>query len=341
MKNNNIFLIVYSIFFVLLVLSIYVNFLTYRSSIVQTIMTNDLNNNEQSPELLNYLPNFNMELPNLSFTAIPIKGLVSRYYRFQGDFDTALSLLDESKGLNPYIMFNESEKATVYEVLQVKDSFVYYAKKAFYGLPRNQRHWIQFSQAMNMTKDTISLDEAYEMIDDSNDPFFVSAYLSTNLTLNRNSPKIKRIAIEAVNKFKNNEDIKMIADYIKYGQKNVDSALVIARDAEKLFLSGVYDSASKSYIAASILNPGDYTHFENAGLSLIRQNKYKEAIPFFERVIDSLNPMNGKAEYLLASVYEYLGDLKKACELLDVSASYNFNLAFDARIKACLNSENN
>ena len=129
MKKNNLHIFAYLIFVILLLPSIYVNYLTHRSSIIQSIMTTDLNSNNRSTEVLNYLPNYNTDLPNLSFTAIPIKALVSRYFRFQQDFDTALSLLDESKGLNPYIMFNESEKAEVYDQLQVKDSFTYYAKK--------------------------------------------------------------------------------------------------------------------------------------------------------------------------------------------------------------------
>ena len=335
MKNKNFHLFVYILFFALLIPSIYVNYLTHRSAIVQSIMTTDLNNSKRSAEVLNYLPNFNMNLPDLSFTAIPIKALVSRYYRFQGDFQKALSLLDESMNLNPYIMFNESEKAEVYELLQVKDSFKYFAKKAFIGLPKNQRHWIQFTKAIKIDNDSIELDQGFDLIKDSDDPFFATAYLSANISLDRKSPHIINMAKNLKNKFKDNQEVVLVSDYLIYGKKNVDSALALARNAENLFKTGIYDSASKAYISASILNPGDYTHFENAGLSLIRLNKHNEAIPFFERVIDSLNPKNGKAEYLLASVYEILGDLNKACALLEISTSYNFQLAYDARIKAC------
>ena len=338
MRKNNYQILIYILFCILLIPSIYVNFLSHRSSIVQSIMTNDLNNNTRSEEVLKYLPNFNTSLPDLSFTAIPIKALVSRYYRFQGDFNTALSLLDESMDLNPYIMFSESEKAEVYNLLEVKDSFVYYAKKAFYGLPKNQRHWIQFAQAMNIDKDTILLDEGYETLKDSDDPFYISAYLSTNLTLNRNSPYVLNIAKKAKKKFSNNEEVKLIVDYITYGKKNVDSALDLAKEAQSLFQTGIYDKSSQKYITALNLNPGDYTHFENAGLSLVRENKHADAIPYFTHVIDSLNPMNGKSEYLLASIYELQGDISMACELLDSSVSYNFPLAFDARVKTCVNS---
>lgn len=342
MKKNNLHIFAYLIFVILLLPSIYVNYLTHRSSIIQSIMTTDLNSNNRSTEVLNYLPNYNTDLPNLSFTAIPIKALVSRYFRFQQDFDTALSLLDESKGLNPYIMFTESEKAEVYDQLQVKDSFTYYAKKAFYGLPKNQRHWIQFAKAMNINKDTTLLDQAFfSKLSNSNDPFFTEVYLSTNFSLDRNSAIVSKVALDAKKKFYNDEEVRLLADYVLYTKKNVDSALNLAKEAKILFESGVYDSASNLYISASNLNPGDYTHFENAGLSLIRQSKYLEAIPYFNHVIDSLNPENGKAEYLLASAYEYTGNIKKACELLEISTSYNFKLAFDARIKACLKLQEN
>ena len=215
MKKNNLHIFAYLIFVILLLPSIYVNYLTHRSSIIQSIMTTDLNSNNRSTDVLNYLPNYNTDLPNLSFTAIPIKALVSRYFRFQQDFDTALSLLDESKGLNPYIMFTESEKAEVYDQLQVKDSFTYYAKKAFYGLPKNQRHWIQFAKAMNINKDTTLLDQAYfSMLSNSNDPFFTEVYLSTNFSLDRNSAIVSKVALDAKKKFYNDEEVKLIADYV-------------------------------------------------------------------------------------------------------------------------------
>ena len=51
---------------------------------------------------------------------------------------------------------------------------------------------------------------------------------------------------------------------------------------------------------------------------------------------DSINPKNGKSEYLMASIYEIQGKLKEACALLDQSVEFNFPLAFQARVKACL-----
>ena len=109
MKNNiRLSLFLYFVLFVLSMGTIYTHFLAHRSAILQTIMTLDLNKAEASENVLAYFDeNFNSELPNLSYTAIPINALMSRYYRYQGDFNKALSLLDDSTAHNPYIKFTD------------------------------------------------------------------------------------------------------------------------------------------------------------------------------------------------------------------------------------------
>lgn len=338
MKNKTFLPIaIYSLLFLLSLCTTYVNFLAHRSSLVQTMMTNDLNTSESSDKVLALIESgFNPDLPNLSYTAIPIKALMSRYYTAKGDYSKALSLLDESKADNPYLKFTESEKAEIYDILAVKDSFKYYSKQAFYGLPKNQRHWIQFSKAMASDNDTLGLDEGFELIKDETNTFFRLAYLSTNFSIGRDSDKVIQVALESKNIFNQDEEMRLTADYIIYGKVNVDSAIVLSKKAQQFFSSGIYDSSSKNYILASELNPGDHTHFENAGVSLLREQKYSESLKYLQYVKDSLNPKNGKSEYLMASIYEIQGKLKEACDLLDQAAEFNFPLAFQARVNACL-----
>ena len=338
MKNKTLLSIaIYSLLILLSLGTTYVNFLAHRSSLVQTFMTNDLNMADASDDVLALLESdFNSDLPNLSYTAIPIKALMSRYYTAKGDYSKALSLLDESIAENPYLKFSESEKAEVYDILGVKDSFKYYSKESFYGLPKNQRHWIQFSKASVIDNDTLALDEGFELIKDETNTFFRLAYLSTNFSIGRDSDHVKQIALESKNIFNQDEEIRLSADYIIYGKVNVDSAIVLSKNAEKFFGSGIYDRSSKNYILASELNPGDHTHFENAGVSLLREKKYSESLKYLQYVKDSLNPKTGKSEYLMASIYEIQGKLKEACDLLDQSAEFNFALAFQARVNACL-----
>ena len=337
--KNKIFLSI-AIFSLLTILSLcttYVNFLAHRSSLVQTLMTNDLNTSESSDRVLAIIESgFNPDLPNLSYTAIPIKALMSRYYTAKRDFSKALSLLDESIAENPYLKFSESEKAEIYDLLAVKDSFKYYSREAFYGLPKNQRHWIQFSKAMASDYDTLGLDEGFELVKDEKNTFFRLAYLTTNFSLGRDSDYVKQVALESKNIFNQDEEMRLTSDYIIYGKANVDSAIVLSKKAEQFFTSGIYDRSSKNYILASELNPGDYTHFENAGVSLLREEKYLESLKYLQYVKDSINPKNGKSEYLMASIYEIQGKLKEACALLDQSVEFNFPLAFQARVKACL-----
>jgi len=335
MKQNKIT----SIFLILIIafsfFTIYVNFSSHRSSIVQTIMTEDLNNKDYTQDAFSYFNSLNSDLPNLSFTAIPIKGLMSRYYRFKGDYTKALELLDQSMMDNPYIKFNESEKAEIYSILKVRDSFVYYAKAAFDGLPKNQRHWTQYNKALMADYDTLGLDNAFEKVKNSSNSFFRLVYLTSNITINRRSEKVKDIARESIDLFPDAEEVKLVADYLIYGKENVELAIKLAKEAESFFQTGVYDLSSKNYLEAANLNPGDISHKENAAFSLFREKKYQQSETLFLEVIESGLTDNGKAEYLLASLYEETNKMDLACDFINKSRVKNFPLAFEVSARVC------
>ena len=311
--------------------------MSFRSNQVQKILFDSLNSNNYNVNDISKFDNFNPNFPNISQTALPIKSMMARFYLLNGDYNTALNLLDESSKVNPYIMFTESEKAVVFESLELMDSFSFYAQKAFEGIPQNERHFIQYSKVLSFYNDTLELDRAYEKIKKSSLPFLHLTYLTSNFTMKRDYNSIKEKADYIVNNFKNNEDIKLVVDYLKYGEQNVQKAIEVSKKANLVFSQSAHEQAADLYIEASKLNPGDYTHFENAGVSLMFQKKYKEAIPYFKHVIDSLNPNIGKSEYLIASCYEILGDIDSACEYLSLAVDLNFKNAFNAQAKLCFN----
>lgn len=335
MKNKNLSVFVYLFFLFFVIAGVYVNFMNYRSNQVQVILFNSLNKNEYNIDFIERFQNFNPNFPNLSQTALPIKAMMARFYLFKGDYSYALQLLNESLKVNPYIMFNESEKALVYDNLQIKDSFIHYSKKAFYKIPQNERHFIQYAKALIINSDSIELDNSYNKVKNSDISFLHLSYLATNFAINRDFNQISNNVQYILDKFTDNEEIRLTANYIKYGKENVDKAFEISRQANEMFLKGGHEGAGLRYIEASKLNPSDYTHFENAGVSLYFQEKYDEAIPYFKKVIDSLNPKIGKSEYLLGSSYELLGDFVNACKYYKLSSELNFRLAFDAQAKLC------
>ena len=50
----------------------------------------------------------NFDFPNITQSALPMKGIIARYYYYGGDFEKAFDLLHSSRKSNPYIMFNQS-----------------------------------------------------------------------------------------------------------------------------------------------------------------------------------------------------------------------------------------
>ena len=333
MKNNK--LIIYIFFCLLLFGSLYVNFMSYRSNQVQKTLMESLNSNNYDVNDINKFGNFNPDFPNLSQTALPVKSMMARYYLLSGDYNTALDLLNESSNVNPYIMFTESEKALVFENLESMDSFAFYAKKAFEGIPQNERHFVQYAKVLSFFKDSLELDRSYDRVKNSSMDFLHLAYLTSNFTIGRDYDSIKEKVNYIENKFQNNKEIKLVVDYLKYGEQNVKKAIETSKKANLVFSQSAHEQAANLYIEASKLNPGDYTHFENAGVSFMIQKKYEEAIPYFKHVIDSLNPNIGKSEYLIASCYENLGDIDSACKYLSLAVDLNFKNAFDAQAKLC------
>ena len=76
-----------------------------------------------------------LDFPDLSLTTLPIKGLVAKYSYLGAQYSKALDLLNQSKGSNPYIMYNESVKAEIFYKLGVLDSALSMLKKHLQAFP--------------------------------------------------------------------------------------------------------------------------------------------------------------------------------------------------------------
>ena len=82
------------------------------------------------------------------------------------------------------------------------------------------------------------------------------------------------------------------------------------------------------YGDAAELNPLEYTLYENAGISNFKFGYYEESIPYLTYVIDSVNPMTGKSEFVLAQTYAALEDFEKACEFIYASSNFDYSPAY-------------
>lgn len=323
--------LVNSVFIFVSLISVYIHYQNNISSEIQKLLYDDLysaNYREESTARFNIL---NSDYPNLSLSSLPMKGIIARYYYLGGQYDKALELLNESSNVNPYIMYNESVKQDIFYKLGVLDSTLIYAEKAFTGIPNNNKHFIDLARAYVSTGKYEKLDSIFKIVEKSSVSEIWKYYFASLLT---NESKIsdygKKQAKIALDKFRDSPDdqLKLSAHYILFGVEEIQKSLEIEEEAKTMFLNGNYLQAAKLYKQAYELNPIEYSFYENAGLSNFNFGYYEKSIPELTQVIDSLNPLTGKAEFILAQVYFNLEDYKKACEYIRRSSKFNFENSF-------------
>jgi|TARA_B100000959_G_C14865667_1_gene576127 tetratricopeptide (TPR) repeat protein len=318
--------------FILSSVSIYFHYINNVSSEIQADIYQDIFSGEYREESTRRFGVLNTDFPNLSLSSLPMKGVIGRYYYLGAQYDKALELANQGMKDNPYIMYNESLKTDIYFRLGVKDSMMYYAERAFSGIPNNNKHFLDLARAyVNFDKYKL-LDSVFKVVEDTKDPVILKFYFSSLLTKEDSISKYaKEKAREALKNFPESSadpNLRLSAAYVLYGTERIQKAIAAHQKASDLYDEGKFRESALKYEEASKLNPLEYTYFENAGITNFQFGYYEKAIPFLKHVIDSINPRTGKSELVLAQVYNELGDLEKACKYISASARYNYQESF-------------
>lgn len=320
------------------VISIYAHYLNNQSSKLQWILYQDINAgkyNESSTLRFNIT---NLDFPNLSLTSIPIKSIVARYYFLGGEFNKALDYLEESEKVNPYLMWSESIKSEVYQYLDVKDSLLYYAEKAFTGISNNDKHFFILAKAYAKDARFEEIDSIFKIVEKKYNPRIWNIYFSTYLT---NESKISEYARdkakEAKSIFPDAEfpQIELVTKYVIYGTERVNQAIDKDFAAQKAFAAQNFSDAARLYAEASELNPSDYTLFENAGLNYYLAQDFDKSLEYLNIVIDSMNPGTGKSEFVASSIYIQKNNLEKVCEYANLAAQADYPGAYGILAQFC------
>jgi len=306
--------------------SLYFHYHNNVSGEIQKLIYDDLYSGifkEESTERFNVL---NMDYPNLSASSIPMRGMIARYFFLGARYDEALELLNESKNVNPYIMYNESLKQDIYFALGVKDSILYFAEKTFTGIPNNHKHFVDLARAYRNFDRFHLIDSIFRKVEKTKVPQIWKFYLASQLTQEDSiSDYAREKAKEAISFFgKTDPDLNLAAVYVLLGTENINKSIQADTEASELFINQRWREAGIKYAEAAKLNPTEYTHYENAAISNYKFGYYEQAIPYLKYVIDSLNPETGKSEFVLAQVYEKLGDYENACDYIYLSSKSDY-----------------
>ena len=307
--------------------SIYVTNSVYESLKGQMFLLQDFNSNQFNVPL-NQIDTLVPEMPNITVTTIPINSIKARYYFNAGKYDKAIALLEQGTKANPYLYYSELLKSQIYKGKGQLDSAAVYAKKAFFGLPNNALHASNYINIINQTRDRKSLDEAYELLVSKNEINNWRNYLIVASTLYPPKDKILTAkAKQAATLFPYDENIQGLYKSIAVGQFAANEASTFSNEGLAFFKQADYKNAAINFEKAFELNPLDFTYYENAATANYILENLEKALEQINLVINDMNPLNGKCEYIKALIFIRLGDPIGACPLLQTSVDSGYEEA--------------
>ncbi|MCX6331750.1 MAG: O-antigen ligase family protein [Bacteroidetes bacterium] len=315
--NKTVPVIFYFISLLLIIPSIYIAKQTYDSLKIQKYVMGEIDTDPKMAleEVKSSFP----AIPNLSTSTLPIKGLIARYEFRDKHYEEALRLLNESENDNPYLHYNDFIRTAVYADKQKFDSVAIYAKRAFYNWPRATSYYknIMFSSTKN--EDTIEIKKAYNLYKKyrpgavANAQYLLALYEvkgtidynMMNLLDSTNARYPMDSAILAT--------VNSIFSRNKSGIKSTDVLTNLLNNGVAAFTKRQYMKAAQFYLQAAQLDPTNYTHYENAGISYYSGGEFVKAIPYFEKAVQFSNATTGKSEFFMAMSYIALGKKKQIC----------------------------
>ena len=323
--NNNLNIIFLGISFIILLPSLYVTNTVYKSLKGQMILLQDFNSNQYNLPL-NQVESIVPDIPNITVTTIPINSVKARYFYNAKKYEKAKAFIEKGTKANPYLFYSEILKSQIFEEQGKLDSAKFYAKKAFFGLPNNELHSTRYMNLLNLTADRESLDEAFELLTKSNNFINWKNYLIIASNFKRKTKDLVLIerAKQAIEIFPENNEIKSLYNKIIIGDDALNQSVNFANKGLEFFNKKDYAKAAIEFEKAATLNHLDYANYENAATAYYMINKFDKALELINKVINELNPLNGKCEYIKALIFIKMQDPIGACPLLKTSLRSGF-----------------
>jgi len=316
-----------SLAFICLLPSLVVTNKVYESLKGQMFLLQDFNSNQFNVPL-NQVDTIVPDIPNITVTTIPINSVKARYYINAKQYDKALALLDKGVKANPYLFYSEILKSQIFEEKGQIDSAMVYAKKAFFGLPNNDLHSTRLINLIKLKRDRESLEEAFELLTYKNKEYNWKNYLSVASGL---YPPKDKVLIERAKKatelFPSNLEFLRLYRQIAIGVEEVNLASQFSAKGLEYFNKQDYKNAAQEFEKAFEANPLEYVYFENAATANYMIGNLVKAEQQIDVVINELNPLNGKCEYIKALIFIKMGDSTGACPLLATARDFGFSQA--------------
>jgi O-antigen ligase/tetratricopeptide (TPR) repeat protein len=315
----------------LLIPSVYLVHSTYTSLFAQRVLYKELATNTLSAgwdKVDAMLPS----IPNINYDCIPIDAIKSLYLSNEKRYPEALNLLNKSIPVNPYLSFNEFEKAKIFLATNQIDSAFFYAVRAFYLKPRARTNWQLLNitcKAMGDTQTAVRAFREYRRY--RNEAWAWNEFLNTIENMPLSHASKLTFADSAIRLFPEDPLLQQKNKALVQGATKPITADAKPNDAESYyqkamsaFQSKKFDEAIRNFTKSYGLDPENYPAYENTGLCYFSMDNFKKALIYFDKVLLKFNPPDGKSAFFKGLCLVHLNNTAEACIFLKLAESKNY-----------------
>ena len=318
-----------------LIPSLFITQKTYSSQVAQMIILRDFNQDQYNIPL-NQIESLVPSIPNVTVTTISMDAIKARYYFHYKKYDKALEYALKAESSNPYLLYGHIVASRIYNLKGNKNKALKYVKSALINMPNNNLHIGEFVKLILELKDEEALEEVYPILTGSNKLTPWKSYLiaKSNLVLPGNTIAIKR-AEKAVRLFPNDIELKKILKTLKIGEINIQKAFYLGQEGSKKYSEQSFLEAIKIFEQAIKADPYEYSYYENAALSYYTLNELDKALEKIDIVVNQMNPLNGKCEYIKGLIYLKYGITNQACDFFKTSLASGYSQSQEMQKNYC------
>ena len=327
-----------SLTLVVLALIVYINFLVFKSYIFQYDLIQEFNNGVRTENTLKKFNDQNLTIPNITVTTLPLTSLLADYNLKFKKYKEATDLLNLNISDNPYLFFNESVKSKLFIETQLKDSALFYSKRAFYGLPNNISNFSDLSIVLTSNRDLDELVKAFNISNRDKQAEFWKVFLSSLIIISNDVeiPEDLKKQIKSKYYLFQDEEILSYMDIILLGNQNIEKSKELIVKADGFFASGDFLSAANTYLESLKFNPNQYSSYENAALSFMNIKMFKEANDSYNNLASKFPNITPKSNYYYGYILSKLNRIEEACKYISRAHKANYKESVKLYNNICL-----
>lgn len=320
---------------IITLISLYGFIRIYNSYSQQMFILSDQNSDSWDKRSWEFIENMEVDFPNLTATALPIKTVQAQYYLYNDSIFKGMKLLDEviRDKTNPFIMLQEGLKAKYFNTIGQKDSAYYYSRKAFSGIPRNPLHLAELIRSLNFEKKTDSINEYFKMIQYPFNDQIWRIYLSSTIDDFDNLYALD-VAKEAIELSQNQDpknNLLRLTSFMKlYGKENLDDALRFEQEALSYLNQNKYQEAISLYARLKFIIPTNYVYKENIAIALFNTKDFAGTVQHLEEVEQEGHFLDASQMFMLGISLYNENRISEACERLNEAQQMDYQEASNA-----------